>query len=95
MPGDIWDKSEDDWGMPVNRRNTSLDLPIWSPRRHRRSWPYLGFGLLVLIWWMWPASTAVDWSRYAYVTYATNDANMCNVSDAVISLGLVSSNKPS
>ncbi|KAI6849027.1 MFS transporter [Hortaea werneckii] len=78
MPGDIWDKSEDDWGMPVNRRITSKDFSIWSPRRHRRSWPYLGFGLLVLIWWMWPASTAVDWSRYAYVTYATNDANMCN-----------------
>jgi len=62
----------------VNRRITSKDFSIWSPRRHRRSWPYLGFGLLVLIWWMWPASTAVDWSRYAYVTYATNDANMCN-----------------
>ncbi|KAK3074500.1 hypothetical protein LTR53_002982 [Teratosphaeriaceae sp. CCFEE 6253] len=34
---------------------------------------------LGLIYWSWPSSlTRTDWSRFAYVQYATDDHNLCN-----------------
>lgn len=80
MPGDVWNgKDEDDFGMPIRRdERTSGSLQYWL-RRLRKTWPLIGFLFLALLYWTaWPASTSTDWSRYAYVSYATDDANLCN-----------------
>ncbi|KAK5119183.1 hypothetical protein LTR85_007797 [Meristemomyces frigidus] len=77
MPGDMWDEQdEDDYGMPIKRNDGTSR---WSPRRFRRSGPIVGALLLLLLWWKAGLpSSGTDWSRYAYVSYATDDHNMCN-----------------
>lgn len=51
----------------------------WPKFRRSKALPVFGFCMLLMfIWKMWPAKTAVDWSRYAYVQYATDEHNLCN-----------------
>ncbi|EMC95895.1 glycosyltransferase family 8 protein [Baudoinia panamericana UAMH 10762] len=78
MPGAGWsDKDEDDYGMPVHRQ--AQNTITWSLRRARRYGPLIGIVLLFLLYWSWPQSlTRTDWSKYAYVQYATDEHNLCN-----------------
>lgn len=81
MPGDMWDEQdEDDYGMPIRRNDGTFHGSRWSPQRFRKSGPIAAVLLLILLWWKaGPPSRRTDWSRYAYVSYATDDHNMCNV----------------
>lgn len=68
------------------------DEPMWAIAkrqfRHVRTWVILAAVLLFLIWWLRgsPSASAhphlyddeVDWSRYAYSTYATSETYLCN-----------------
>lgn len=84
MPAEAYDgkhDESDDFGMPIyhaGRPNPNL-LPIWSLRRLKRYAPFLGCVLLAIAYWTWPESlTRTNWSKYAYVTYATDEHNLCN-----------------
>ena len=78
MPGDLDDGYEDDYGMP-SRRNRAPEPGLHNlSRRIRQFWPLIATAVALVLYWTWPASTAVDWSRYAYVQYATDEANLCN-----------------
>ncbi|WPH00508.1 Hypothetical protein R9X50_00333700 [Acrodontium crateriforme] len=51
----------------------------WPKFRRSKTLPVLGVFVVVLIMWkIWPAKTSLDWSRYAYVQYATDEHNLCN-----------------
>jgi hypothetical protein len=81
MPSDTWDgKEEDDFGMPIRRSGGATARTSTSlPRRLRQYSPFLALLVLGLLYWNWPQSlTRVDWSRFAYVQYATDDHNLCN-----------------
>ncbi|KAK1025060.1 hypothetical protein LTR33_017800, partial [Friedmanniomyces endolithicus] len=85
MPSDLWsEKDEDDYGIPVSRNGRgSPSPPLWSLRRLRTYAPWIAFLLLLTLYLTGSLKTPsslkrTNWSRFAYVQYATDDHNLCN-----------------
>jgi len=64
--------------MPIRRPSNSTRSQRLL-QRLRSYAPLIGITLLMLLYWSWPESlTRTDWSKFAYVQYATDDHNLCN-----------------
>ncbi|KAK1067022.1 hypothetical protein LTR12_010708 [Friedmanniomyces endolithicus] len=85
MPSDLWsEKDEDDYGIPVSRNGRgATSSPLWSLRRLRTYAPWIACLLLFVLFLTGSLKTPsslkrTNWSRFAYVQYATDDHNLCN-----------------
>jgi len=77
MPSDLYNEEDEDiYGIPrrVNEAHTRWNLPS-----RRKLLPVIAIlGLILLGWTAWPTSSKTDWSRFAYVSYATDDNSLCS-----------------